>query len=489
MRVWQIEGANMVPFEQRPKLPMSESISARVWETQRPLIVSDTRLDTEFPKLARILDGVNVRSFLSLPLTTVQRRLGALNFGNALPGLYDQIDVALPLLVASHVAVAVDNALHAEAAHELQASLELRNKELVGERRRLEEIVREIPGVVWEAHRVPGSTPLRVAFLNDALRTLLACPATAGALGWRTVLALIHRDDRRTLMAHIRACLAGAEAEPVVIRCRHRDGRLVWIEVRSRAIRGDDDAPVGVRGVALDVTARVESEAARQRHAAALLAERLEERARIAADLHDTLLQSAVGSSLRLQAFAERLPPGGSQLRDELDDVLETLNAAIGEARTAVQGLRAEASVDLETTLRLTAAHLARERAIEFTVESKGASAVPDTGVIAGVARIAAEALTNAYRHSNGSRVHALIVFAYESLCVTITDDGVGIDPQIAESGKKGHLGVLAMRERAALLGGSLRIAGGRRGTSVEITVPLVTQGVPSPPGGIALPE
>lgn len=475
MRVWQIEGASMEPFEQRPRQPMSESISGRVWETQQPLIVSDTRLDTLFPKLARILDGVNVRAFLSLPLTTVQRRLGALNLGNAEPAIYDGVDLTLPLLVASHVAVAVDNALHAETARELQANLELRNKELLGERRRLEEIVREIPGVVWEAHPVPGSAFLRVELLNDALRNLLGHPAPAAAPGWRQLLTLIHRHDRRALVQHVGACLAGMDLEPVVIRCRHRDGRLLWIEVRSTVIRGDGDVPIGVRGVALDVTARVESEAARQRHAAALLAERLEERGRIAADLHDTLLQSAVGSSLRLQAFADRIPPSGSQLRADLEDVLETLNAAIAEARTAVQGLRAEANVDLETTLRLAAAHLASERALEFTVETRGALVHDDPAVMAGVGRIAVEALTNAYRHSNGSQVRASIECAQGTLRVTVTDDGIGIDPHTARSGKQGHLGVLAMRERAALLGGSVRIVGGRRGTSVEIVVPLTS--------------
>jgi PAS domain S-box-containing protein len=472
MRVWQIEGASMVPFDQRPKQPMNESISARVWQTQRPLVLSDTRVDTEFPKLALILDGVNVRSFLSLPLTTAQRRLGALNFGNAQPAVYDGIDFGLPLLVASHVAVAVDNALHAEAARELHANLERRNKDLLGERRRLEEIVREIPGIVWEAQRVPGAESLRLELLNDAFQRLLGYPAPATPLDVRSVLAIVHDADRPALVEHIEACLAGRPAEPVVVRVSHRDGRMLWIEVRSTTIRGDDETPAGLRGVALDVTTRVEAEAAKQRHAAALLAERLEERARIAADLHDTLLQSAVGSALRLQAFAERLPAGRHGLRGELDAVLQTLNAAIREARTAVQGLRAEASSDLETTLRLTATRLGFERAIDFSIESSGPQVLDDTGVIAGVSRIAVEALTNAFRHSQGSRVHASIECAGGTLRVTITDDGIGIDPDVATNGKRGHLGVLAMRERAALLGGSFRIARRERGTSVEIVVP-----------------
>jgi PAS domain S-box-containing protein len=472
MRVWQIEGAEMVPFDQRPRQSMSESISARVWETQQPFIVSDTRLETEFPKLARILDGVNVRSFLSLPLTTVQRRLGALNFGNAKPQIFDTIDTSVPLLVASHVAVAVDNALHADAAREFQASLELRNRELLAERRRLEEIVREIPGIVWEAYPRDGSSSLHVQLLNDALPALLGRPTWNGAVGWRTPLAMVHRDDRLALAQHIIACMHGARVEPVVVRCSHSDGSVRWIEIRSRRIQADETDFRGMRGVAMDVTGRIEAEAARQRHAEALLAERLEERARIAADLHDTLLQTAVGSSLRLRALANGVADKADPVRAEIGQVLESLDAAILETRIAVQGLRPDVEANLETTLRLLADHLARERPMQFTLQKKGR--IPPDGIaVPGIARIAAEAVTNAYRHSCGSRVTVSIEATEERMRIVVADDGIGIDPHVARAGKRGHLGILSMRERAALLGGSLQITRNPQGTSVEITAPV----------------
>ena len=94
-----------------------------VWQHQQPLIVRDIEEDTRFPQVMRHLREHGVRSFCCLPLTTAHRRLGALAIGRAEPGVYRPPDIAFAQLVAAQVAVAVDNALHAQEAQDLQQQL------------------------------------------------------------------------------------------------------------------------------------------------------------------------------------------------------------------------------------------------------------------------------------------------------------------------------------------------------------------------------
>jgi formate hydrogenlyase transcriptional activator len=97
--------------------------SGWVWEHQQPLVVRDIAQEPRFPRVMEALREHAVRSFCCLPLTTAQRRLGALAIGQAERGAYSSPEVAFAQLVAAHVAVAVDNALHAQEAQALQQQL------------------------------------------------------------------------------------------------------------------------------------------------------------------------------------------------------------------------------------------------------------------------------------------------------------------------------------------------------------------------------
>jgi formate hydrogenlyase transcriptional activator len=97
--------------------------SGWVWAHQQPLVVHDIEQETRFPQVMEALREHAVRSFCCVPLTTAQRRLGALALGRAERGAYSPPEVAFAQLVAAHVAVAVDNALHAQEAQALQEQL------------------------------------------------------------------------------------------------------------------------------------------------------------------------------------------------------------------------------------------------------------------------------------------------------------------------------------------------------------------------------
>jgi len=103
--------------------PVDETPSGLVWQTQRPLVIPDIDQETRYPKIMQLLRGHGVRSCCVLPLTTAQRRLGAMGLGGAEPSAFAHADLEFLAQVARQVAVAVENVLNYEAAQCYQAEM------------------------------------------------------------------------------------------------------------------------------------------------------------------------------------------------------------------------------------------------------------------------------------------------------------------------------------------------------------------------------
>src|SRR6266540_1045505 len=105
------------------ELPVAESPGGWVWQHQQPLLVSDVEKETRFPRVTEVMRQQGVKSYCVVPLTTAQRRLGALGFGNLQEATYDGSDLEFLQQVAKQVAVAVDNALAYQQITELKDKL------------------------------------------------------------------------------------------------------------------------------------------------------------------------------------------------------------------------------------------------------------------------------------------------------------------------------------------------------------------------------
>src|SRR5215470_19976196 len=101
--------------------PVDEHASGWVWKTQEPFVVNDTHEETRFPNYMAILREKNVRALALVPLTTAQRRVGAMGFGRITRGWIS--DLHFLQRVASQVAVAVDNALNLQSSQAYQRQL------------------------------------------------------------------------------------------------------------------------------------------------------------------------------------------------------------------------------------------------------------------------------------------------------------------------------------------------------------------------------
>jgi len=105
------------------ELPVPESPAGLVWQTQRPLVVPQIDAEMRFPEVCRILRAEGMRSFCVLPLTTPLSRLGGLSFASQDEDAFSEADVEVLQEVTTQVALAVDNTLHHEAAHQAQQQL------------------------------------------------------------------------------------------------------------------------------------------------------------------------------------------------------------------------------------------------------------------------------------------------------------------------------------------------------------------------------
>jgi len=205
--------------------------------------------------------------------------------------------------------------------------------------------------------------------------------------------------------------------------------------------------------------------------------ERCRERARIARELHDTLLQGILSASLQLQVAEGWLPPD-SPAKPLLSRVRSLMRKGLDEGRAALEGLRSTGapSTTLEQALsdfheELPPADRARLRILKMGRPKPVAPAVLDQ-----IYLITREALLNALRHSQARKIEVEIAYSPRRLRVTVRDDGTGIEPQLLHSGRKAHWGLTVMRERAANIGAHLRIrTRPNAGTQLDLSLPSPT--------------
>ncbi|MGA7411033.1 MAG: histidine kinase, partial [Bryobacteraceae bacterium] len=194
---------------------------------------------------------------------------------------------------------------------------------------------------------------------------------------------------------------------------------------------------------------------------------RLNERMRIARDLHDNLLQTVQGFMLRLEVVNEMLPGGAA--KNELEETLEIGDRAIIEGRRTVQDLRSSVTTsDLADAIRAVADELASKDGASFRLAVEGPVRDLDPIVRDEVYTIAREALRNAFTHADATRIEAELTFEEQLLRLRIRDDGKGIAPEVAEQGRAGHYGLAGMRERSRRIGSKMVILS-EAGTGTEI--------------------
>ncbi|HEU0253007.1 MAG TPA: two-component regulator propeller domain-containing protein, partial [Pyrinomonadaceae bacterium] len=203
--------------------------------------------------------------------------------------------------------------------------------------------------------------------------------------------------------------------------------------------------------------------------------ERLEERERIARDLHDTLLQSVQGLILKFHAVSRQIP-ADLPAHAALEKTLDHADQVLAEGRDSIRNLRVESASlsDLPAAFRSVAEETSQGREATFKTVVEGRVRDLHPLVLEECYCIGREAIINALSHSEGQHVEAEIAYDSRQFRLRVRDDGRGIEPKVLESGgRPGHWGLQGMRERAEKIGGQLRFwSRPETGTEVELTVP-----------------
>lgn len=206
--------------------------------------------------------------------------------------------------------------------------------------------------------------------------------------------------------------------------------------------------------------------------------ERLEERERIARDLHDTLLQSVQGLILKFHAVLKQIP-ADLPAHNALEKTLDHADQVLAEGRDSIRNLRVHSASlsDLPAAFRTVAEETSQGRGAVFKTVVEGRVRDLHPLVLEECYCIGREAIINALSHSEGQHVEAEIAYDVRQFRLRVRDDGRGIEPKILEAGgRSGHWGLQGMRERAEKIGGQLRFwSRPETGTEVELTVPGAT--------------
>ena len=205
---------------------------------------------------------------------------------------------------------------------------------------------------------------------------------------------------------------------------------------------------------------------------------RVEERERIARDLHDTLLQSVQGLILKFHAVSKQLPRE-EVAHDALEKVLDRADEVLSEARDRVRNLRSatETPGDLPAALKRVAEEHSADRETIFKTVVEGRARPLHPLVFEESYAIGREAITNALKHSQGHHIEAEIIYEPRHFRLRVRDDGRGFDPKIFhDGGSVDHFGLRGIRERAERIGAQVSLwSGPDTGTEVELVVPGAT--------------
>jgi len=299
---------------------------------------------------------------------------------------------------------------------------------------------------------------------------------------WCSRLAVLIDDDRGDEVARLQ-CHASV---PLAVG----DRRLGMLNVASRDWRVLSDAELNLLTTA---GALVSLAVERSRlEAASVRALAAEERNRLAREIHDTLAQGLAALTMQLEvADALAVPGQGSDERVSaaVQRALALARSTLDEARRSVLDLR-EAPLDGRSLRRAlediaSTARASSHHALEIDIiASEDADDVLPPAVEGGVYRIVQQAVANAVQHAGARHVVVRLTRDDDGIRLRVEDDGAGFDPAEVAADR---FGLVGMRERARLLGGTLSIESAPdAGTAIDVAVPVDAHSIRSRPPGVA---
>lgn len=434
-----------------------EGLVGRVAATSQAHSVLDVRETPDF--LRGSGDDLGVRSALLLPVVAGTRILGVLEFFHIEPAEPDPCLLDGCQTVGMEIGHVVERQQSREALRQSEERLELA---IVGSRGGLWD--------TWFDPDDPWKVPEQVYFCPHA-KAMLGYAADEFPNSLSAWMSRIHPQDLPRFQRLLQDYVEGrAEFGEVEYRAYHRDGSIRWIYGRGDVKRREDGTPLRATGINWDMTERKQLEEALAEVAAG-------EQQRIGQELHDSVAQQLTGIAMVAETLRQKLDSQESELTERAALLVQQIRETQRQVRALAHGM-----IPVEVEAGGLPAALARlaERTrqlynIDCIFHCGQAVLLDDNASATHLYRIAQEAIHNAVRHAQPSRIIVELEQEPNRVRLAIRDDGVGI--AAATSHKRGA-GLHVMRYRAGLIGGQLEVRSQKgRGTTVLCTIHRQQQG------------
>jgi PAS domain S-box-containing protein len=297
-----------------------------------------------------------------------------------------------------------------------------------------------------------------------------------------SIMDITHEGDREANRRLLAELLEGRRRSfEMQKRYRRKDGTLIWASVNVSLVPGTQSIPRFCMAIVEDITDRKRSQEELQHSfeqlralTARLQVIREEERKSVAREIHDELGQALTAIKIDLASLMRQLSVDQPQQRKRTDSLLELVDQTIHSVRRISTELRPGILDDLGlvAALEWAAEEFQARTGTRCRLNLPGDDIEIDQECATAMFRIFQETLTNVARHSNASEVGVRLAKENGDLTLEVHDNGRGIGVEQLSGGRS--LGILGMRERAALLGGELGIIGApEKGTTLRVRIPV----------------
>lgn len=442
------------------KVKVGEGFNGTVAQTGNALLVDDATTDPLLSTQAVVIEGI--RSQLIVPLRSRGRVMGTLCIANRVPGKFHTGDVALLSSIGNTLGAGLEN-----------ASLLWEMKQALTLLRQSEEKYRDLFENAYDA-----------IWLHDLDGNMLGSNKACEKLTGYSSEEFKNIHICQLLSEYSRSCMEQIERglilnEDVEYRCEgeliKKGGSTATVQITTSLIAHDGEV-IGFQHSARDITEERKLQENLHYYLQQVTRAQEEERKRIARELHDETLQNLIAISRQL----EKITSSDALWEESIEvvrDFKKKIEVAVHEIRRFSHDLRPSVLDDLGLlpALELLADDLDKQGiATRFKTVGEARRLVPEVEVM--LFRIAQEAVSNIWRHSQASAAELVIEFSDALVRLNISDDGKGfrLPQRVVDMAGLGKLGLTGMYERAKLLGGNLMLTSKRgKGTTVTVEVPL----------------
>ena len=375
--------------------------------------------------------------------------------------------------------------------------------EIQRHRRRIEDIVAHVPGVVWEAWGQPDAGNQRIDFVSNHVEKMLGYTVDEWLSQPNFWLSIVHPDDRERAAREATAIFTSGKGGSSRFRWIHKDGREIWVEAQSIVV-SDESGPIGMRGVTMDITAAVKAEEERARllERESRAREQAEEASRLKEEFLATVshelrtpLNAVVGWSRLLRMgqldsegaahAVDVIERNAAAQRQIIEDLLDVSRIVTGKLRINTQ------PVDVLLIIHA-AIDAVRPAAEAKQIDIRIHAGAPDSIVRADSERLQQvlwNLLANAVKFTPSGGVVDVHLERHESLAeIRIEDSGPGVPPEFLPrifdrfsqadgSSTRKHgglgLGLAIVRHLVELHGGTVSASNRTDGTGAVLSVCL----------------